>query len=46
MKPRWQHESALACGGFRAYVDARVVSAQQVLDEGGLAGTILPQQQH
>ncbi len=46
MKPRWQYESALACGGLRTYVDARVVSTQQVLDEGGFAGTVLPQQQH
>ena len=46
LKPRWQYKSPLACGGFRTYVDARVVSAQQVLDEGGFASTVLPQQQH
>lgn len=36
----------LTCSGLRPNMDAGVVSAQQVLDEGGFAGAVLSQQQN
>lgn len=39
-------ESKLTCGGLGPNMNAWVVSAQQVLDEGGFASAVLSQQQN